>query len=941
MSTSITFNGVGYTIPAEGDNYGDDLSSYLVAIASGALQKTGGTFTLSAEVNFGATYGLKSVYLKSQASNPASTGIIRLGNTEAIGWRNAANNADLSISVNASNKFTFNSIELADISSVQTLTNKTLTAPVISSPTGLVKADVGLGNVDNTSDATKNAAAVTLTNKTIDAASNTISNIANANVSASAAIAYSKLNLATSIVNADISASAAIAYSKLNLSTSILNADINASAAIARTKLSALTTSRAMVTDGSGFDSVSAVTSTELGYVSGVTSAIQTQLNAKISNTLTTTTGDMIYASGANTPARLPIGSAGQVIKSVGGVPTWATFSGGINYLSSNPDAEADVSGWSTYADAAGANPVDGTGGTPNSTWTRTTSSPLRGSGSFLFTKNSGASRQGEGVSYAFSIDTSDKAKVIQINFDYIIASGTFVPGSSGVDSDLTVWIYDVTNAVLIQPSNYKLLSNSTNVADKFSASFQSASNSTSYRLIIHKGTTATAAFTAQFDNFNVGPSNYVFGSPITDWQSVTMTGNLTTNTVYTAKRARVGDSYKYNVQVSFTGTPNAAGVFALDLPAGDVIDTSKLSSGGSLFNFDSNIEGRVGISAGSAYEGGVMLNSTTSVVVSWFDTNGNGNYVAHNSPAALAIGHTLNIEFTVPIVGLSSSVQMSDSSSTRTVSVFKIPATPTGTINGGYNAVVWSSASVDTHGGYNSGTGRYTVAVPGYYSIAATLDINGTFTVGQYIGVRAGNVTTGDYCYNFWKSQGSTTGDYPVCVVGSVYAKAGDVLGVDSISSGSTLSYSGSLSNSHFAFNLQQGPSAIAASEKIYAIYKTGSGPALGVGTTIIDYSSSEADSHGLVTTGASWKFTSPRADLYLISGAARISTALRRLDLYKNGSFVRALCEPSGIDETVGFNTAIQLNAGDYIDIRANTGSSASLYADDRFNYIIVKSN
>jgi hypothetical protein len=51
----------------------------------------------------------------------------------------------------------------------QTLTNKTLTAPVINSPTGIVKGDVGLGNVDNTSDATKNAAAVTLTNKTLTA----------------------------------------------------------------------------------------------------------------------------------------------------------------------------------------------------------------------------------------------------------------------------------------------------------------------------------------------------------------------------------------------------------------------------------------------------------------------------------------------------------------------------------------------------------------------------------------------------------------------------------------------------------------------------------------------------------------------------------------------------------------------------------------------------
>ncbi len=39
------------------------------------------------------------------------------------------------------------------------------------------KADVGLGNVDNTSDATKNSAAVTLTNKTISGGANTITNI--------------------------------------------------------------------------------------------------------------------------------------------------------------------------------------------------------------------------------------------------------------------------------------------------------------------------------------------------------------------------------------------------------------------------------------------------------------------------------------------------------------------------------------------------------------------------------------------------------------------------------------------------------------------------------------------------------------------------------------------------------------------------------------------
>lgn len=48
-------------------------------------------------------------------------------------------------------------------------------SPALVTPTGIVKGDVGLGNVDNTSDATKNAAAVTLTNKTISLTNNTLS----------------------------------------------------------------------------------------------------------------------------------------------------------------------------------------------------------------------------------------------------------------------------------------------------------------------------------------------------------------------------------------------------------------------------------------------------------------------------------------------------------------------------------------------------------------------------------------------------------------------------------------------------------------------------------------------------------------------------------------------------------------------------------------------
>lgn len=61
---------------------------------------------------------------------------------------------------------------------------------------------------------------------------------------------------------------------------SLVNADIAANAAIELSKLEALTADRAVQTDASGELTVSAVTSTELGYLTGATSNIQDQLDA-------------------------------------------------------------------------------------------------------------------------------------------------------------------------------------------------------------------------------------------------------------------------------------------------------------------------------------------------------------------------------------------------------------------------------------------------------------------------------------------------------------------------------------------------------------------------------------------------------------------------------------------------------------------------------------
>jgi hypothetical protein len=60
-----------------------------------------------------------------------------------------------------------------------------------------------------------------------------------------------------------------------------------------------------------------------------IDSTLKTQIDAQIPETLLTTTGDVIYASGANTPARLGIGTTGQVLQVSGGLPAWTTPTAG------------------------------------------------------------------------------------------------------------------------------------------------------------------------------------------------------------------------------------------------------------------------------------------------------------------------------------------------------------------------------------------------------------------------------------------------------------------------------------------------------------------------------------------------------------------------------------------------------------------------------------
>ena len=96
----------------------------------------------------------------------------------------------------------------------QTLTNKTLTAPVINSPTGITKSDVGLSNVNNTSDANKPIS--TATQSALDLKAPIESPTFTGTVTLPTGTVTSGMILDGTIVNADINASAAIDKTKIS-----------------------------------------------------------------------------------------------------------------------------------------------------------------------------------------------------------------------------------------------------------------------------------------------------------------------------------------------------------------------------------------------------------------------------------------------------------------------------------------------------------------------------------------------------------------------------------------------------------------------------------------------------------------------------------------------------------------------------------------------------
>lgn len=142
----------------------------------------------------------------------------------------------------------------------------------------LASAKVLVGNGSNVATAVDLSGAITVSNTGVTTLASNL--ITNSNVNSAAAIAYSKLNLATSIVNADISNSAAISRIKLATGTAYRVLANNASGQVSEN--AALTALRALGADGNGQPTSLTTTNTQINYLSSLDGDLMAKLSGNI-----------------------------------------------------------------------------------------------------------------------------------------------------------------------------------------------------------------------------------------------------------------------------------------------------------------------------------------------------------------------------------------------------------------------------------------------------------------------------------------------------------------------------------------------------------------------------------------------------------------------------------------------------------------------------------
>lgn len=671
--------------------------------------------------------------------------------------------------------------------------------------------------------------------------------------------------------------------------------------------------------------------------------------------------GSVLVGNSTGVGTTTPVGISGQFLQSAGtSTPVWKNIQGGgeVNFIT-NGDGQDGTTGFVTGSYSAADKPAGTfTASSGSSAFeVANTFAPLgTGTTSLTFTKYAGASRQGRAVEYEFNLPVAYRAKVLTIKNQYIINSGTFVAGTNSTNSSMIFYtaFYNGSSWSVAEPSSFKLLSNSSTVSDVFSATVQSPSNATKMKLIAYVSETATTAWEVKA-NLSVSPSTYVFGTPITDWQSYTPTGSWVSNTTYSGRWMRSGDSLLYYFRLALSGAPTATGLTVNFLPPNvGQIDTAKMlgtATNGSVKVGDCHIYAATGVYYGSLYYNGTS--SVGPVVINAASTYATIANLNTTVPATFTSGDSVECYNSkpIPIVGWSSSVQMSDQADTRVVAAYKGYNTPTGTLSNSYNVVKFSGMDKDTHSGYNASTGLYTVPVSGYYRVSSTLEISKTSYSAGNFNLAAIYVNGSPVTYGTSVVSGTTTINATM-VSGTVFANAGDTIGIYSYCSAATgLTFTNTAGGSNFSLERISGPSAIAATESISASYTRSTSHSVTSGSDNDFIPQTKLwDTHSAFNT-SNGEFTCPISGEYELNALTTFTAysggGTNTMKLYLNGSSYKvgpSMFPNASVGSapwTQAITAKVRCVAGDKIKavVSQGSGSTQNLNGNASQNYIEIR--
>lgn len=682
-SVTVSVNGTNYTIPQTNEKgWGTNVTTWIQNISQFTLQPSGGTFTLTAEVDTGATYGFKVPYIKTQTTTPATAGVLRLAKTDVIDWRNNANGANLPLGIDSSDNLTFNSVIVptATSATVQDSTfriyddgdnTKKIAFQASGITTGTTRS-LTVPDADITLVGT--AATQTLTNKTWAIGSNTFTGQLTVPNGGTGAATLTNHGVLLGQGTSAVAITAAGSSGQL-LASAGASSDPGWTTPTYPT--SSGTAGKFLRSDGTN------------------------NVYTTMTHPDTAATGSILNASGTNVLAATVTPTIGLAGTSTGTIGLSGVTSGVVTV---QPQSAAGTYNFNLPITAGSSGTVltSAGGGSSPMTWSSVLTNPMTTAGDIIMYDSSAIRRvtvgslditncslAGTVASNALTIALKDAAgndpsatSPCAIPFrnataatgtyavvlataatSVVVSNGSALGCTASVACQLHIYAINNAGTIEIGVIGQGMLDEGTvqssaaeggaGGADTVGVLYSTTTRSSkAIRLLGRMTITPGASFA-----WSAGPteiSNVPFrDSRFTDWVSYTPTGAWSSNVTYTGKWRRVGDSMEVLANVAVTGVPTNA-VFTITIPTGFTIDTNKIPVTGSAGAYPTfgNV---LFVHATSGYPGYVVYNNTTSVYAGPFLSNGTYVQVDNTSttvPFVWANGDTVTIRFTVPIVG-------------------------------------------------------------------------------------------------------------------------------------------------------------------------------------------------------------------------------------------------------------------------------------------------